>query len=129
MTKKSVTEFLKTFDPQVSEAIGVLSANFPELANPFVERLYGDLYQRDTLTLRERLLITIAMLAASDKTDLQLPMQLGIALKQGVRREELMEIALQISVFCGFASAMRLAITIDTLADEFEISQSLKTSV
>jgi 4-carboxymuconolactone decarboxylase len=124
MSRKNASEFLNSFDPKAAEAIADLNAKFPDLAIPFSERLYGEVYQRDTLNLRERLLVTVATLAGSGNMEPQLPMQLNIALKNGVSREDLMEVALQISLFYGFARAMNLAMLVDSMADELEIAQT-----
>jgi 4-carboxymuconolactone decarboxylase len=121
MNKKAL-DFMNSLDPGASEAMAGMIAVFPDLVNPFIERLYGDVYQRDQLKLRERLLVTVAVLMASGKPEPQIAIQLRFALKNGVSREELMEVALQISVFNGFATGISAAHVIDAVADEVEIS-------
>lgn len=85
-----------------------------------IEHLYGNLYQRSQLSLRERLLVTIAVLMSSGNMAPQLALQSQIALKNGIKSEELMEIALQISTFVGFATAINAVNIVDSVADTID---------
>jgi 4-carboxymuconolactone decarboxylase len=113
-------EILKSLDPQLGQIFEEESSPCPELTEALIEYLYGNLYQRDQLSLRERLLVTIAILMSSGNMKPQLATQTQIALKNGIKREELMEVALQISVFCGFANAINAANIVDSVADSFD---------
>jgi len=50
--------------------------------------------------------------------------QLRLALKNGLSREELMEVADQFSVFYGFPAALSALHIIDGVADEVEITSA-----
>src|ERR1700756_2315478 len=102
MNPKPGLEFLASLDPTAAENLARFRKMSPELVDGFVNRLYGESYQRDKLSQRERFLVTIAGLMASAHLDAQLAMQVRLALKNGLTREELMEAALQISVFSGY---------------------------
>jgi alkylhydroperoxidase/carboxymuconolactone decarboxylase family protein YurZ len=120
MNKKTALDFLKTLDSEVYEGFKENVSPCPDLTNALIEHLYGNLYQRSQISLRERLLVTIAVLMASgNMMGPQLALQLRIALKNGIKREELMEVAFQISVFCGFANAINASNIVESMADLF----------
>lgn len=106
-------DFLSTFDPGTHESLLEIQPLCGDLVDSLADRLYGDLYQRNKLTLRERLLVTIAGLIEQGNTHAQLKTQLRLALKNGISREELMELANQMSAFSGYAKAMNAAMLID----------------
>jgi 4-carboxymuconolactone decarboxylase len=64
----------------------------PKLAELTDEVLFGDVWARPGLSPRDRSLITVAGLIALGRTD-QLRSHLGLALDNGVTREELAEVA------------------------------------
>lgn len=122
MNYKPATEFLKLLDCEVYDALSDNDSPYPDLTNSLIELLYGNLYQRGQLSLRERLLVTIAALIHSANMRPQLTTQLHIGLKNGIKAEELMEVAFQISPFCGFANAINAVNVIDSVADAVEAS-------
>ena len=121
MNPKLGLEFLASLDPTAAENLARFRKMSPELIDGFVNRLYGENYQRDRLSRRERFLVTIAGLMASAHLDAQLAMQVRLALKNGLTREELMEAALQISVFSGYGNAINAMLIIDGVADQVEL--------
>jgi len=121
MKRKPALEFLGSIDPDSAQSMDELRKICPDLLDALTQHLYGELYQRDKLTLRERLLITIGALMASGQMAPQLSTQIALALKQGLTRDELMEVALQISAFFGFAHAVNAMLIVDGLADTMEL--------
>jgi len=121
MSRKPAIEFLNSIDPETAETISLLRNKSPELVDALIERLYGEVYQRDKLTLRERLLVTVASLMTSGHMQPQLAMQTRLALKYGLTREELMEIVLQVSVYSGLGHAVNAMTVIDAVADQLEL--------
>ncbi len=121
MNKKPPMEFLDSIDSVMAGAIAQLSKKSPELVDPMIQRLYGEIYQRDKLTLRERFLVTIAVLMVSGQMQNQLLVQARLALKSGITHEELTEVALQISVFYGFPCALNGMFAIESVADQLEL--------
>ena len=110
-------EFLKGLDLETWERLSEDDFPHPLLRKALIEHLYGCLYQRGDLSLRERLLVTIAALMSSGNMMPQLGVQLQIALKNGIKPEELMEVAFQISAFSGFANAINAAYVVDSVVD------------
>ena len=113
-------EFLKILDSEIYDRFKENNSPYPDLTNAMIEHLYGNLYQRSQLSLRERLLVTIAVLMSSGNMAPQLALQSQIALKNGIKSEELMEIALQISTFVGFATAINAVNIVDSVADTID---------
>jgi 4-carboxymuconolactone decarboxylase len=61
---------------------------------------FGMFWSRPNLALRDRSLITVAMLAALGKQE-ELRGHLAGALRMGVTREELIEVLMQVGVYAG----------------------------
>ena len=66
---------------------------------------WGNTWQRDGLDLRTRSIVTVSMLVALGKMQ-ELKLHVRGALNNGVTREELQEIFLHASVYCGFPAAV-----------------------
>ena len=71
-----------------------------------VEFGFGDIYSRSGLSLRDRELAAVAVLAAMGGRDPQVRFHLGAALKVGLTAEELEELILQTVTFAGFPTAI-----------------------
>lgn len=66
---------------------------------------WGNTWQRPGLDLKTRSIVTVSMLVAAGKTH-ELKIHVRGALNNGVTREELQEIFLHASVYCGFPAAL-----------------------
>ena len=66
---------------------------------------WGNTWQRDGLDLKTRSIVTVSMLVALGKMH-ELKIHVRGALNNGVTREELQEIFLHASVYCGFPAAI-----------------------
>lgn len=66
---------------------------------------WGNTWQRDGLDLKTRSIVTVSMLVALGKMH-ELKIHVRGALNNGVTREELQEIFLHASVYCGFPAAV-----------------------
>ncbi|WP_052488099.1 carboxymuconolactone decarboxylase family protein [Gordoniibacillus kamchatkensis] len=77
-----------------------------DLGRYIVEFAFGDIYSRGVLSLRERELATVAMLAAMGGREPQLRVHLGAALGVGVTPRELEEAVLQTVPYAGFPTAI-----------------------
>lgn len=66
---------------------------------------WGNTWQRDGIDLRTRSIVTVAMLVALGRMH-ELKIHVRGALNNGVTREELQEIFLHASVYCGFPAAV-----------------------
>jgi 4-carboxymuconolactone decarboxylase len=91
----------------------------PDFARMVIEFAFGDLYAREGLDLRSRELIAIAVLAAAGNANPQLRMHVESADSVGIRKEEIVEILMQVALYAGFPAALNaLAGCHDLLADD-----------
>ena len=89
------------------------SENFKDIMDVTVEHLFGDIWTRDGLALRDRSLITVATLIALNR-EAQLRVHLRGALNVGVGREEIKEMIIHLAHYAGWPAAM----TAMKIADE-----------
>ncbi len=88
-----------------------------DLGRHIVEYAFGDVYARPGLALRDRQLITVAMLAALGNLP-QLEVHLQAALRAGLTRAELEEVALQVAPYAGFPRAMDAMRLVQALGED-----------
>jgi 4-carboxymuconolactone decarboxylase len=99
---------------RVSQAEGTITAGLQQHLTAFV---WGDVWSGTGLPLRERSMITVAMLTAL-KSEVELRTHLKAALRNGVTPAEIQEILLHSAAYCGFPSAMSaFRIARDVLAE------------
>lgn len=85
-----------------------------DLGRLVIETAYGDIYSRPGLSLRDRQLVTVAVLVALGRSS-QLPVHLRSSLQAGVTPEELQEVIIQTAVLAGFPQAMNAWSTLRTV--------------
>lgn len=78
----------------------------PDLGRYIIEFPFGDIYQRGNLSLQQRELITIAILAALGHCRPQLIVHINGALNVGCQPQAIIETILQLSVYAGFPAAI-----------------------
>jgi 4-carboxymuconolactone decarboxylase len=78
----------------------------PDLADWIVSFSYGDVLSRPGLDKRSRQFSTIAALTAMGTAMPQLKVHINGALNVGCTPAEIVEVVLQMVVFCGFPSAI-----------------------
>ena len=71
-----------------------------------INHLFAHVWNRPSLSLRDRRLVTIAVLAALGHPD-QLKSHLRGALQGDLSREEILEVMVQVAHYAGWASGMR----------------------
>lgn len=91
---------------QGERVIEALADVAPDLARYVIEFPFGDIYQRDGLTLRERELITVAGLTALGHAQPQLKVHVHGALNVGATPKEIVEAIMQMAVYAGFPAAL-----------------------
>ena len=69
------------------------------------EWCWGELWNRTGLARRERSIINLAMLAALNRPH-EIKLHVRGAINNGVTREEMTEIFLQVAVYCGVPAAL-----------------------
>ncbi|QHW32337.1 carboxymuconolactone decarboxylase family protein [Paenibacillus rhizovicinus] len=77
---------------------------FPDFGHTLISFGFGDLYSRDTLTLKEREIITITSLITQGAME-QLPFHVHAALNVGMQPQEVLEIVLHCGGYAGFPKA------------------------
>jgi 4-carboxymuconolactone decarboxylase len=102
---------------QQSRAQQLVGDIAPKLAELTDEVLFGDVWARPELSRRDRSLITVAALTALGRTD-QLRSHLGLALNNGVTREELAELATHLAFYAGWPAGMTAATTLRQVLNE-----------
>ena len=73
----------------------------PDMATWLLENVFGGLYQDHTIDVRTRMIVNVAALAALGNAAPQLRNYLNGALRNGVSREQLVAIMLQVGAFAG----------------------------
>ena len=91
----------------------------PEFFDLVQQHAFGDIWTRPGLPLRDRCLITVAMLAALGHHD-ELRAHLIGARNAGLSPEELVEVLMQVSVYAGVPAAVS---ALKVAADVFEVPQ------
>jgi len=77
----------------------------PKLVELTDDVLFGDVWERPQLSKRDRSLVTCAALVALGKTE-QMDFHLPYAIKNGVTREELVEMITHLAFYAGWPNAM-----------------------
>lgn len=77
----------------------------PKLAQLTDSVLFGDVWARPGLSRRDRSLATVSALVAMNRPD-QLRSHLALALQNGVTREELVEVIIQMAFYSGWPNAV-----------------------
>jgi 4-carboxymuconolactone decarboxylase len=84
------------------QRFGEIAPKFAELTD---DVLFGDVWQRPDLSLRDRSLITCAALVALGKTE-QMDSHFARALRNGVTHRELVEAITHLAFYAGWPSAV-----------------------
>jgi 4-carboxymuconolactone decarboxylase len=77
-----------------------------DLGRYIVEFAFGDVYDRPGLSLRDRELASVAMLAAMRGCEPQLDVHLKAALNVGITLDELRELMIHVAPYAGFPAAI-----------------------
>jgi 4-carboxymuconolactone decarboxylase len=88
--------------PTTRERIGDVA---PKLVDLTEKVLFGDIWERPSLSKRDRSLITVSALVAMNRTE-QLPFHLNRALENGVTKDELVELITHLAFYSGWPTAM-----------------------
>ena len=105
--------FLEIHDEKALRAVEGLG----DVGRSILEFVYGDIYMRPGLSLRDRELAAVATLIALGRSS-QIPQHLRAALKAGVTPDELREVILQTAAIAGFPPAMNAMSTLKTIIGE-----------
>jgi 4-carboxymuconolactone decarboxylase len=102
----------------VDRALGAATEYSMPMQEFITANAWGNVWQRPGLDLKTRSLITVAMLAAQGKQQ-ELKAHVRGAINNGATPEELREVMLHATVYCGFPTA------IDAFRSVTEVVESL----
>jgi alkylhydroperoxidase/carboxymuconolactone decarboxylase family protein YurZ len=83
----------------------------PDYYDHVLQSAFGDIWTRPGLSVRDRSMVTVAVLASLGQTE-ELRAHLSGALNAGLSREEIVEVLMHISIYAGVpaaGAAMRVA--------------------
>lgn len=80
--------------------------------------VFGEIYSRENLSMRERLIVTVVTILAIGGADKPLRSHMIRAMKNGITRQELEEICLHASVYCGYPRAVTAKQILDSIGEE-----------
>ena len=92
-------------DAYVDSALGKVTPFTAPMQELVTRHVWGNTWQRSGIDLRTRSIVTVSMLVALGRLH-ELKTHVRGALNNGVTREELQEILLHASVYCGFPAAV-----------------------
>ena len=94
-------------------------ATLGELGDRIIETIYGDIYQRPGLSLRDRQIATLSMLMAMGGKDRQVQVHMRAGLRVGMTEDELRELVIQLAAYAGFPAAINAQAQLnEVLAEE-----------
>jgi len=88
--------------PIVKDRIGDVA---PKLVDLTEKVLFGDIWERQGLSKRDRSVVTVSALVAMNRTE-QLPFHLRRALENGVTQDELVELITHLAFYSRWPTAM-----------------------
>lgn len=94
-----------------ADVLNKLAETAPALSEHVIAFVFGDIYARPQLSLRERQIGTVAALAALGHALPQLKSHINGALNLGITRIEIVELLMQMSVYAGFPAAINAIMT------------------
>jgi 4-carboxymuconolactone decarboxylase len=107
--------FLEVHDEKALTAVEGLG----DLGRTIIEFIYGDVYGRPALSIRDRELSAVVALVALGRSS-QIPQHLRASLKAGLTPDELREAILQTATIAGFPVAMNAMSTLKNVLAESE---------
>lgn len=106
----------KTEPSAVRRSLGDVA---PKLVDLTEDVLFGDIWERQQLSKRDRSLITCAALIATGRTE-QMEFHFPTAIRNGVTRDELIEAITHLAFYVGWPSAMSAISRVKTFLDTDE---------
>ena len=107
--------FLEVHDEKALTAVEGLG----DLGRTIIEFIYGDVYGRPALSIRDRELSAVVALVALGRSS-QIPQHMRASLKAGLTPDELREAILQTATIAGFPVAMNAMSTLKNVLAESE---------
>ena len=108
------------FGAHGTDAVARVASVAPDLARQITEHAYGDTYARETLSYRDRSLVTIAGLTALGYPQDQLASHIRGGLNVGLDRTEVIETITHMALYAGFPAAVNAALTAKAVFDDLD---------
>lgn len=118
---KGMEEMRRHFGDEADAHIEKLKSISPEFAKINVEFPFGELYTRDVLDEKTRELCTIAALTVEGHCLPELKLHAVGALNCGATREEVVEVIIQMIVYCGFPAATNALVVVKEAFEELDV--------
>ncbi len=103
-------------DQHVDDAIEATTSIDQDFQRWITENVWGDLWTRQTLSRRDRSLVTIAILAAESHEELAL--HLRAARNTGATVDEIADVLQHVAIYAGVPAANRAFKTMKTIYEE-----------
>lgn len=117
---KETIELMQRFNDDVVRRLNDdLYPIAPDLVEMLIDSIYGNIYQRGVLSIKERHIATLSALIAMGSSERQLSFQGLAAYKLGITKEEIQEILIQNAIFSGFTRAMNAAVVLDEVYKKY----------
>ena len=104
-------------DKNTTDIQAVMKEVAPHLATLTTEMVFGDVWEREGLSKRDRSLITVAVLIAEYRTE-QLRGHIARALTNDVTRDEIGEVITHMAIYSGWPTAVNAARVAKEVFDE-----------
>lgn len=105
--RKIGLKYLKTIDGEVGdEVIKALDGVAEDIGNYILEFVFGEIYNRKSLDLKQREMITITSLLSQGGTRPQLKVHINGALNVGLSQEKILETFIQCIPYVGFPKVL-----------------------
>ena len=104
--------------PAAAEQQARLRSIYPPFADWVEQSAYGDILGREDLSLRDRELATVAALTALGNAAPQLKAHVRGALNNGLSREQICEVIMQMAVYAGVPAAINAMAVAKDVFDE-----------
>lgn len=118
--QNGIKKFQEIKGEGADKSIERLKSLNPDLEKLVMEFAFNDIYRRPALDLKSREIATIAALITLGNSPQQLKVHIQAAVNLGVKREEIVEVILQMSVYAGFPAAINAMQTAYEAFDEID---------
>ncbi len=106
-------------DAHVDRSIANLNPQNEEFQDLITRYAWGEIWTRPGLPRHTRSLLTVGMMVALNRAD-ELKLHVRAAANNGVTREEIKEVLLQCSVYCGVPAANAAFHLVQQVCDEVD---------
>ncbi len=104
-------DILAALNPDNEPMLDALFEGVAPDMTAMIQGFFGDVYARPGLPMRERMLVTLAAIAALGHAQPQLAAHIRNALNLGLTRQEIAEVFMQVAGYAGFPAAINALAT------------------